>query len=105
MRRLHGYPQLVSTSRHVTQGLVDVVEEKWDNEKNTLMGKSRVVGGDDYELRIFAPDKWQAVSASASALTIDVEQSGPEVRATVKSETDGEISWRLVFKQTGSDTD
>ena len=105
VRRLHGYPQLVSTSRHVTQGLVDVVEEKWDNEKNTLMGKSRVVGGDDYELRIFAPDKWQAVSASASALTIDVEQSGPEVRATVKSETDGEISWRLVFKQTGSDTD
>jgi hypothetical protein len=49
-RAAEGRPVLVSTSRHVTQGIVDVKEERWDGQ--TLSGLSEVVAGDPYELRI-----------------------------------------------------
>jgi hypothetical protein len=32
------HPQLLSTSRHITQGIVDVLEEKWDARKKMLNG-------------------------------------------------------------------
>ncbi len=37
------HPQLLSTSRHITQGLIDVAEEHWDGARNTLHGTSQVV--------------------------------------------------------------
>lgn len=57
VRPVENHPILLSTSQHVTQGIVDVSEEKWDPEKKTLSGVSRVVAGDDYELRIYDPVK------------------------------------------------
>ena len=45
-------PQLISTSRHVTQGMVDITDEKWDPATQTLSGTSKLVPGDNYELRI-----------------------------------------------------
>jgi hypothetical protein len=36
-------PQLLSTSRHISQGIVDVLEEKWDAGSRILAGRSRVV--------------------------------------------------------------
>ena len=48
-------PQLLSTSRHITQGLIDVRDEKWDAAKKTLCGNSAIVGNDPYELRIAIP--------------------------------------------------
>jgi hypothetical protein len=33
---------LISTSRHITQGIVDVKEEKQDNVSNSLLGTSDV---------------------------------------------------------------
>ena len=46
VRATRGEPQLLSTSRHVTQGMVDVVAERWDAARRELSGTSRVVGGD-----------------------------------------------------------
>jgi len=48
------HPQVVSTSRHITQGVVDLVEERWDSVARTLSGTSRLVAGDPYEVRIVA---------------------------------------------------
>ena len=66
VRAVADHPQLLSTSRHVSQGMVDVVDERWDGGSRVLSGTSRVVGGDDYELRIatYTPAGiWQAATA------------------------------------------
>jgi len=63
-------PQLLSTSRHVTQGIVDVVEERWDASRNALLGRSKVVANDSYELRVIipaVPKVWKLKSEQASA--------------------------------------
>ncbi len=58
------YPQVVSTSRHVTQGMIDLSDEHWDAEKQTLAGASRVVGGDPYELRNRGADRTKIMATS-----------------------------------------
>ena len=83
-------PQLLSTSRHVTQGIVDVLEEHWDAATRTLSGTSRVVGDDPYELRIVVPagdGSWivREVSVSpdghcAAGVSAEVRQDGPQIR-------------------------
>ncbi len=51
IRPLDDHPQLLSTSRHITQGLVDVLQETWDASRHALQGESLVVGNDPYEMR------------------------------------------------------
>jgi hypothetical protein len=51
------HPILLSTSQHVTQGIVDVKSVSWDAAAKTLSGKSRVIADDPYELRIYDPVK------------------------------------------------
>ena len=58
VRRQVAWPQLVGTSRHVTQGADDLLEAAWNPSSATWAGRSRVVGGDPYELRFTLPPGW-----------------------------------------------
>ena len=103
VRPVSTVPQLISTSRHVTQGIVSVLAENWDGT-NTLSGISRVVGGDPYELRILTPSNgWKAQNATVSAadqaadVTVSCLQSNELVRATLQSLTNREVAWSVAF--------
>lgn len=95
VRADEGYPVLVSTSRHVTQGMVDVTGEKWQAARQTLSGVSQIVGQDAYELRIAGlnpgPRKWKLASATVSA---DDQAAG--VVITVKPAVAAETGWGRV---------
>lgn len=106
IRQLGDRPVLVSTSRHVTQGIVDVDQEDWNSRKYEMRGKSKVVGEDPYELRIYAPadsGPWQVRSADVSqadsqaGVTIESEQAGQEIRVTINSSENRSVSWKLLF--------
>ncbi len=100
LRAVEDRPVLVSTSRHITQGVVDVQAEAWDAASNTLSGTSRLVAGDPYELRIYAPkDAVVAVARAGDkgALTIKVSQDGRNVRVKFTSATGGTTKWQVVF--------
>jgi hypothetical protein len=60
--RLEDRPQFIGTNRHITQGAVDVDVVRWDARTRTLSGTSRVVGGDEYRLRIAVPPGWSVVT-------------------------------------------
>ena len=95
VRADEGYPVLVSTSRHVTQGMVDVTGEKWQAARQTLSGVSQIVGQDAYELRLAGlnpgPRKWKLASATVSA---DDQAAG--VVITVKPAVAAETGWGRV---------
>ena len=110
LERYSDRPQLVGTSRHVTQGAIDLAAVEWDEVNHTLAGRSEVVGDDPYELRIVAPllgpEAWKAESATVSdadrqaGVTVRLEQQGPQVRVTIESpETPAcrEVAWRVLF--------
>jgi hypothetical protein len=96
------HPQVISTSRHVTQGMVDLLEEKWDASSKTLSGRSQVVAGDPYEIRVALgaePAKWHAARAQAtpgSAATA-LSQENDLARLVIKTATGGEIAWSIEF--------
>jgi hypothetical protein len=113
LRRAEGHPVLVSTSRHVSQGMVDVTEEKWARSSKVLRGMSRVVGQDAYELRIAGlnegKSRWKLVSAAVSAedqaagVRIAPQPTRPNeegwVRVDLRSATSRQVNWRLQFSK------
>jgi len=108
LARLAARPQLVSTSRHVTQGAVDVVELGWDARTRTLTGRSKVVGEDPYELRVTVPrvdgKSFRLAEAGLSEADANagvkarVSQAGPCVRVTLESRESREVAWHLTFE-------
>lgn len=106
IRLLLERPVLVSTSRHITQGIVDVMEEDWNKQANTLSGKSKVVGEDPYEIRIFSPTRsWQPLQVKVSeadrraGVTVGIQQDGQTIRVTIKSPENRKVSWEVAFKK------
>lgn len=66
VHKKEGRPQVVSTSRHVTQGASELKDVKWDPALNRLSGVSDVVKGDDYSVFVYVPDGWKAVNAEVT---------------------------------------
>jgi hypothetical protein len=102
IRPMSDRPQLISTSRHITQGVVDVAEESWDVREKKLVGVSRVVAGDTYELRIAKPARgeWKLTSVIcrervAENWTVDREPLGWRVR--IEPDSTAELEWQLWF--------
>jgi hypothetical protein len=109
VRPVSGKPMVISTSRHVSQGIYDIVEEKWDASTKTLSGTSHVVAGDPYERRIWAANadggSWTAASAAVSTAdqtagvtVMPPSQKGNELRVTLQPKTDRDVSWSVVFQ-------
>ena len=96
------HPQVVSTSRHITQGVIDLLDESWDANALTLSGKSLVVAGDPYELRIAIPEEgaWKLERLAATDATIVAGQVALQgVRIVIESPTTGEVTWQLRFSK------
>jgi hypothetical protein len=106
VRAVADHPQLISTSRHIMQGIVDVLEEKWAPEARELAGTSKVVGGDAYELRVLtrsAKGAWKAAGAEVSAedraagVSASVAEEAGLVRVTLKSPKSRDVRWKVRF--------
>jgi hypothetical protein len=102
------HPQVVSTSRHVTQGILDLLCEKWDAPAGSLCGVSRTVGGDPYEIRILPPavaECWQPacprVAAADAQAGVTIEARPPTAglvsRLVIRSPANREVHWEVKF--------
>lgn len=101
VRPLLDRPFVLSTSRHITQGIVDVTEERWDEAGATLKGSSKIVAGDPYELRIFVPGGWhaEAITSETSECRVNMSQTGVELRALLSITSSGEVRWSIRFRK------
>jgi len=106
VRPLLPRPFLISSSRHVSQGILEVKREVWDAPAKTLAGTSAVVADDVYELRVVARSltaDWSLVKAEISAAdaaagaTITATGADGLVRAVIKSPVSRDVEWTLHF--------
>lgn len=107
VRADEGHPVILSTSRHVTQGIIDVRDEKWDGRKNCLSAVSRVIANDPYEIRVAGladgGRRWDAVKAViadadiAAGVGVSLEKSSELLRVTIKSPTTRDMAWHIDF--------
>jgi hypothetical protein len=98
------YPQLISTSRHLTQGWVDLLSQNYNQTTNSYRGRSRVVRNDPYELRFVFPRAKNFVIKSAAARSnaagnLPVRISNHQGWATVQftSPQTTEVTWSVSF--------
>ncbi len=107
VRPLLARPFLLSTSRHVSQGILEVHDEQWNEETKTLSGTSSIVADDPYELRVvaMAPDKvWTISSVQISNLNgvanepVENDSESGLLRFGFKSPMSGDLTWRISFK-------
>ena len=87
-------PVVVSTSRHVASPVFDVSGVAWDGE--SLRGDSKVVVGDRYELRLYAPEGFKANRCVVDGLQkASVVQDGRFVRVAFMPVKTGTVCWRI----------
>jgi len=90
--------QLVSTSRHITQGWVDLISQSISG--NHYTGRSKVIRNDPYNLRFAFPrgKNYAIKSATASGLPVHFEnhQGWAELEITPAKTT--EVNWEVRFE-------
>lgn len=101
MRPTKEHPQVISTSRHITQGIVDLKDELWNAASKRLTGTSDMVNGDPYELRIVVPStEWKAASVQAPDCTIHSTVAiGRTLRIGWIPQKSGKVQWQIEFNQ------
>ena len=103
IREIKSNPVLLSTSEHVTQGIIDVAEEKWDEEKKELSGKSVNVASEIYELRICVPenvfsrDKVEVKATNATVESIEADKDSKFLLRVKLKPQGGPITWDVRF--------
>lgn len=92
-------PQVLSTSRHVTQGAPDLLNISWDQSRQELIGCSNVVAGDLYILSIYCPEcftpKRHEVTAPGELSSVN----DCVCRLLVRVEESKEVEWSVHFTQ------
>ena len=98
LRPVSKAPQLLSTSFHVTQGMVDVTDEKWDAAAKTLSGASKLVAGDPYELRLALPTGCKVKAAKAEGLEATVKEEAGLARVSFTAPDSKTVKWTVSFE-------
>ena len=107
LREKSDYPIVISTSRHITQGLIDLVDEKWDADGRILSGTSHVMADEPYELRIVNNGE------QLSSVKLTEERPGAQiarvnrvdkndtagVRVRITSDKTRAVEWIVVFSE------
>ncbi len=103
-----GHPLVLSSSRHITQGMVDISDEVWRRGK--LSATSKVVGNDPYELRIAGltdgGKAWKLVSADispsdkAAGVAVSSHETTGLVRVTLRCPQSRDVKWTVQFDGT-----
>ena len=92
VRADEGHPVLVSNSRHVTQGIGDVTNEKW--RRNELSATSQVVAGDPYEWKVVSTVVSAADRAGGVRITAQSQEAGWR-RLTIASKDSRAVKWSV----------
>jgi hypothetical protein len=106
VRAKKNHPVVVSTSQHVTQGMIDLVKENWSN--NILSGESKLIANDPYEIRIAGINdgenrqiKSVNLSKKYKDVSIEMLPSTEEgwLRVSIKSKESQLIKWQIKFNK------
>ncbi|MCZ7636931.1 MAG: hypothetical protein M5U12_13315 [Verrucomicrobia bacterium] len=102
-------PQLLGTSRHITQSFVDVGADDWRDA--TLAGTCQLVGGDPTELRIATASTrgtWKAVQAGVSpadrdaGVRLEMKFEPDLLRVILSAPTSRQVRWSTRFEAPGA---
>ena len=94
IRKMSGVPQIVSTSRHLTQGAAEIKSSVWCDKDYSLTIECSLVKNDPYTLTCFIPNEYEFDCANYGA---SVNNNILSVSHTVAE--NGDCTFKLKFKK------
>lgn len=109
LRAHEGRPLVVSTSHHVTQGIVELSNESWNAASSVLSAQSAMIANDPCEIRIAGTTGgghgWKADGVTLSAqdkaagVTTRIKEEPGLLRVTIESPVNRTVKWSVKFQQ------
>lgn len=94
-------PWVLATSRHITCGGEELEDLRWDGRE--LVGTSRLIGGDEYTIRILVPHPYRYQgTAWTGADDVATVEKGRILELRARSATDARLEWNVRFRSEGS---
>jgi hypothetical protein len=88
----------VATSRHITGTGVDLIDLSWRD--GVLSGRSRLVGGDPYEIYLTEPGRWTLSALQCDgADPLPIERAGGLVKGGCLAKANADVAWRAEFSR------
>ena len=97
IREARAHPWVLSTTRHISQGGVSLIDERWDSGANVLSGKSAVVVGDPYVLTVHLPEGYRLKAAEADGEKVETENLGQTGTVRMTPSATRTVNWRMTF--------
>lgn len=101
VREAREYPWVLSTTRHLSQGGVSLLGEKWDAAANTLTGRSAVIEGDPYVLTVQLPFGFKLVGAEVDGEEVATDNQTETATVRLTPSATKEVEWKMTFNKFG----
>ncbi len=101
IREAREHPWVLSTTRHLSQGGVSLVGEKWDAAAKSLAGTSKVVVGDPYDLTVSIPFGYKLSGAEVSGEEVTTESQTETATVRFVPSATKEVQWKMTFDKFG----
>ena len=90
-------PQIVSTNRHLTQGVCDLTNVFWSSDTQKLSGKSKIIKDRLYKIYIHCPEGFEPVDCIFPGEKSIVYLGNQLFEIGLKSISTGESDWDILF--------
>jgi len=97
IREARPHPWVLSTTRHISQGGVSLLDERWDSGGNILSGKSAVVVGDPYVMTIHLPEGFRLKAAEADSEKVETENLTHTATVRITPSATRTVNWKITF--------
>jgi hypothetical protein len=98
LRQSTPHPQVISTSRHLLQGWVDLADVHWDAETKTLSGTAHVIGDDPFKI-VVANNGAEVAGVGAKGAEYEfTPQPGDLTSLTLSAAESTDVPWELKYK-------
>jgi hypothetical protein len=99
VRKAQPDPQILSTSRHILQGWMDLQEVKWNAKTKQLSGIAKVIGGEAFRITIANNGRKPiSVSASGGAAKLEQKQEGDLSVIEIASSSNKDCHWQVDYE-------
>ena len=97
IREARPHPWVISTTRHISQGGVSLLDERWDSGSNVLSGKSAVVVGDLYVMTVHLPEGFRLENAEVAGEQVELANQKETAAVRIVPSATKTVHWQMTF--------
>ena len=97
IREARAHPWVISTTRHISQDAVSLLDERWDAATQSLSGKSAVIHGDSYVMTMHLPQGFKLQSAEVGGEKVEFANQTETATARILPSGTKTVEWKMAF--------